>query len=68
MLLDWLIYLLIGVLILSLIWWVITKLPLPDPIRPIVQVVMVVVIAIFVISMLLGLMPGHGYMLHWGRP
>jgi len=52
---TFLITFLIVIIILGLIWWVTTVLPLPEPFPRIVQVVVVVVGALIIIYMLLGL-------------
>ncbi len=52
---TFLIYLLVVVIIMALGWYVITQIPLPEPISRIVRVVFVVVCALIIILMLLGL-------------
>jgi hypothetical protein len=52
---TFLIYLLVVVIVMALGWWIITQLPLPEPIGRIVRVVFVVVCALIIILMLLGL-------------
>ena len=52
---TFLIYLLVVVIIMALGWYVITQIPLPEPISNIVRVVFVVVCALIIILMLLGL-------------
>jgi hypothetical protein len=51
-----LIYLLVGLVICSLVWWVITQLALPQPIR-VVAVVVMAIVAIFFLLELVGPMP-----------
>lgn len=52
---TFLITLLIVIIILGLIWWVITVIPLPDPFAKIAQVVVVVIGVLIIVWMLLGL-------------
>jgi divalent metal cation (Fe/Co/Zn/Cd) transporter len=52
-----LISLLVFVLILSIAWWALSQLPLPQPVRSIV----VVIIAIIAIVFLLQYLPGAGH-------
>lgn len=56
--LEMLIPLLVFLIVIAVAYWVITILPLPEPIRQIATVVIVVVAAIALISMLLGGAPG----------
>ena len=51
---ELLITLLVLVLIAGLVWWAITQIPLPDPVRWVVIVVFVIVLCII----LLRLIPG----------
>ena len=44
---------LILVLILSVIWWVLTLIPLPPPFRMVAQVVIAVIALIYLITLLL---------------
>lgn len=59
---DGLITLLIYLVILGLIWWAVTTIlaviPLPEPIRTVVNVVLIVILCLIVISLLLNLIPG----------
>ena len=57
-----LITLLIVLILLSLVWWILTQLPLPGPIKQIATVVVVVIAVIILVSMLL---PYSGA--EWGR-
>jgi ethanolamine transporter EutH len=52
---SFLITLLVVVIILGLIYWVTTQIPLPHPFGRIVQVVIVVVGVLIIVMMLLGL-------------
>lgn len=56
-----LISLLIYLVILGLIWWAVTTilgvLPLPEPIRTVINVVLIVIICLILISVLMGLLP-----------
>jgi hypothetical protein len=49
-----LIHILIIALILGLIWWVLTLIPLPDPFALILRVVFAIICVIIVINLLLG--------------
>lgn len=40
-------------IVIILIWWILTQLPLPDPARKIISIVLVVVVAIIAIGLLL---------------
>ena len=57
-----LIYVLIMCIVLALAWWILTMLPLPDPAKRIVTVVLVV---IFVIALIYLLLPLAGTAPHW---
>jgi hypothetical protein len=50
-----LIYLIVLCILCALAWWIITQLPLPDPIKRIATVVIVVVFVIAIIWLLLPL-------------
>lgn len=54
--LDLLVTVLIGLLLIGLIWWVVQKLPLPEPFGQIAQVVIVVLGVVWLIYVLMGLM------------
>jgi hypothetical protein len=51
---ELLITVLIGLLIIGLLWWVVTMLPLPQPFAQIAQVVIVVLAVIWLIYVLMG--------------
>ncbi len=61
---DRVISLLISIVVLGLIWyivtWVIGKIPLPEPARVVIQVVMALILAIFLINALLSI-NDHGF-------
>lgn len=52
---DFLIYFLVLCIVLGLVWWIITQLPLPEPFGRIARVVFIVVAVILLIYLLLGL-------------
>ena len=54
---GFLIEILIGAIVLGLIFWILSLIPLPDPFGRIVQVVLVVIVAIWLIYILAGLIP-----------
>ncbi len=56
---DILVYLAIFVIIAILVWWLLSQLPLPEPLRTILVIVMVVIGAIILIGLLLNF-TGHG--------
>lgn len=56
---DLLIYLAVLVIVVVLIWWLLSQLPLPEPAGQIIRIVLVVVVAIIAIFLLLNL-TGHG--------
>jgi hypothetical protein len=56
---DLLVYLAVLVIVVALIWWLLSQLPLPGPIAKIVQIVVVVVVAIVLVMLLMNL-TGHG--------
>lgn len=49
-----LISILIALIVFSLVWWILTMLPLPAPLAQIVRVIFVVLVAIWLIYELLG--------------
>lgn len=63
-----LIHLLILLVVLGLIWWAVTTilgvLPLPAPIKTVVNVIMIVILCIVVIYALLGLVGGSFSLAH----
>jgi hypothetical protein len=54
-LIDLLVYLAILVIVICLVWWLLTQLPIPEPARKFVNIAIVVVVAIVVIMLLLRL-------------
>jgi hypothetical protein len=56
--------LLIGLVIVGLIWWVITwamgKLPIPEPFKTVIWVILVLFIVIWLVNLLMGL-SGHEF-------
>jgi hypothetical protein len=52
-----LIYVLILLIVLALVWWIITQLPLPAPVK---QIATVVIVVLFVIAMIYMLLPLAG--------
>ena len=58
-----LITLLIVLLIASVVWWIISQLPLPAPFAMIVRVVFALILLIWLISMLLPYSGVHGPLL-----
>ena len=60
---DILISVVIYLVIAGLIWWAVTTIlgviPLPEPIKTVVNVIMIVVLCLIVITALLPLIPGH---------
>lgn len=50
-----LVYLLVICIVCALAWWIITQLPLPDPIKKIATAVIVVIFVIAIIYLLLPL-------------
>lgn len=50
--------LLVFVIVLGLIYWIITLLPLPDPFKKIALVIVLVVCLLYLLSILFGYMPG----------
>jgi hypothetical protein len=54
-----LVWLLILALVLGVVWWVITLLPLPPPVVRIAQVIIAVIFVIVLIDLVLGI-PGLG--------
>lgn len=47
--------LLVTIIILGLIYWVITMLPIPEPFKNIAMVILVVICLLYVLSMLFGM-------------
>lgn len=64
-----LISLLIYLVIVGLIWWaamtVVAVIPLPEPIRTVVRVILIVILCLIVIYALLSLLPASAPRLHW---
>ena len=61
-----LIYILILLIVLALVWWIITQLPLPAPVK---QIATVVIVVIFAIAMIYQLLPLAGSGKHYNlRP
>lgn len=56
---DLLIYLTIIVILAIVIWWVLSQVPLPAPLKQILMIVIVVIGAIILIGLLLNF-TGHG--------
>jgi hypothetical protein len=56
---DLLVYHAVLVIVMVLIWWLLSQLPLPEPIGKIVQIILVVIAAVVLVSLLLQL-TGHG--------
>ncbi len=56
---DLLIYVAVFAIIAIVIWWVLTQIPLPDPLKKILLIVLVVIGAILLIGVLLNV-TGHG--------
>jgi heme A synthase len=50
---DLLVWVAVLAIVVILIWWVLSQLPLPEPARKIVTIVLVVVVAIIAIGFLL---------------
>jgi hypothetical protein len=48
---------LVLIIILGLIWWVVSVLPIPEPFKTIALVVLVVVCLLYLLSMLFGMAP-----------
>ena len=57
---GFLVELLIGCIVVGLLFWILQQIPLPPPIGNIVRVVLIVVVAIWLIYVLVGLLPGGG--------
>lgn len=51
------VYILVAALIFSLVYWALTQIPLPQPVRTVVIVLMVVIAVVFLLSLLPGV-PG----------
>ncbi len=56
---DVLVYLAILAIVVILMWWLLAQVPLPEPARKIITIVLVVVVAVIAITLLLNL-AGHG--------
>lgn len=52
--------LVIGLIVIGLLYWIVTQLPLPEPFGRIAAVVILVLGVLWLIYVLLGLMPGTG--------
>lgn len=62
--LELLVTLLILLIVMGLAWWVLTMIPLPEPIKNIATVIFVVICAVVLIYFLLGLV-GSAPRLSW---
>lgn len=56
---DLIVYLAVLVIVVILVWWLLSQVPLPEPAGRIIKIVLVVVIALIAIMLLLNL-TGHG--------
>lgn len=63
---DLLVYLAVFVIVVVLIWWLLSQLPLPEPIGRIITIVLVVIAALILISLLLQF-AGGSFPLHLRR-
>ncbi len=63
---DMLIYLAVFVILAIVIWWVLSQLPLPDPLRTVLVIVVVVIGAVILINILLNF-AGHGVPMRLGE-
>jgi hypothetical protein len=54
---ETLIALLIFVIVVGLIYWIITMIPLPEPFKQILTVVFIVLVVIYLLSWLAGFVP-----------
>lgn len=66
-LLSMFVYLIVLLLVVGLVYWIITQIPLPEPIKRIAIIIVVVVAAIVLIMFLLNLVGGGGGDLNLGR-
>lgn len=62
-----LVNLLISLVILGLIWWVVTwgmgRMPIPEPFKTIIWVVLILIVVVYLVNVLLSL-GGHGF-INW---
>jgi hypothetical protein len=61
-----LISLLVAVVVIGLIWYLLTLLPIPDPFRTIVNVILILIVIIWLLGFA-GMLPGYGPGWHSGR-
>ena len=61
---DLLIYLAIIVILAIVIWWVLSQVPLPEPLKQILMIVIVVIGAVILIGLLLNFTGHGGFALH----
>ena len=54
---EFLVHLVVVLIVLGLLYWVLTMIPLPEPLRQIATVVIVVIFALWLVSVLLGWVP-----------
>ena len=52
---EMLVWVAVLAIVVILIWWILSQLPLPDPARKIITIVLVVVVAIIAIGLLMNL-------------
>lgn len=58
--LELMLTLVIGLIIISLLYWIVTQLPLPDPLGRILPMVIIVLGVVWLIYVLMGLMGSGG--------
>jgi hypothetical protein len=56
--LELMLTLVIGLIIIGLLWYVVSVLPLPEPFGRVAQVVIIVLAFLWLIYVLMGMMPG----------
>jgi hypothetical protein len=61
-----LISLLVAVVVISLVWYLLTLLPIPQPFRNIVTIIFILIIIIWLLGFA-GVFPGYGPGWHSGR-
>jgi hypothetical protein len=56
--LELLVTLVVGLVVIALLWYILTVLPLPEPFGRVAQVVVIVLAFLWLIYVLMGMLPG----------
>lgn len=62
--LSLLVYLVVGLIVVGLLYYILTVLPLPEPVKKVATVVIIVVACLWLVAVLLGTVDGGGVALN----